>query len=155
MTPLGRMSVRAAAAAIALGLAVRRPLPGPITVVRPLDPLPPQRLPYHAPQLVSCPPAQYPDSLKRRGIGGRVVLEVVVDTLGRVAPDHVVVRESPHNGLSAAAVAMARQCRFVPARVGRTPVRKLATMPVTSASGGLDRRTRGRSRNPPRPARVG
>ena len=47
-----------------------------ITVVKPLDPVPPRRLEYHAPQLLSCPATQYPDSLKRRAIGGHVVLDL-------------------------------------------------------------------------------
>src|SRR5947208_16867819 len=101
-----------------------------ITVVKPLDPLPPRRLEYHAPQLLSCPATQYPDSLKRRAIGGHVVLDLVVDTLGRVPRDRIVVRESPHPGLAQAAIAMAAGCRFAPARVGRKAVGKVVTMPV-------------------------
>src|SRR2546422_11548903 len=76
----------------------------------------------------SCPQPEYPDSLKRRGIGGHVLLEVVVDTLGRVAPDRIVVRESSHNGLSRAAITMAVQCRFKPARLGKTAVQKMVTI---------------------------
>jgi TonB family protein len=104
-----------------------------VTVVKPLDPVPPRRLLYHPPRLLSCPRAQYPDSLKRRSIGGRVVLEVVVDTLGHVMPDRIVVRESSDNGLNRAATVMALGCRFAPARVGRTPVAKMATIPVDFA----------------------
>jgi TonB family protein len=102
-----------------------------ITVVRPLDSVPRRRaLEYHAPQLLSCPATQYPDSLKRRSIGGHVVLEVVVDTLGRVPRDRIVVRETPHPGLAQAAISMAAGCRFTPARVGRKAVGKVVTMPV-------------------------
>src|SRR5437764_13161783 len=90
-----------------------------ITVVKPLDPVPPRRLEYHAPQLLSCPPTQYPDSLKRRAIGGHVVLDLVVDTLGRVPSDRLVVPESPHTGLSEAAVPTAGGWRSAAARVGR------------------------------------
>jgi TonB family protein len=106
-----------------------------VTVVKPLDPVPPRRLLYHPPHLLSCPRALYPDSLKRRSIGGRVVLEVVVDTLGHVMPDRIVVRESSHNGLNRAAIVMALGCRFEPARLGRTPVAKMATIPVDFAVG--------------------
>src|ERR1041385_3273423 len=102
-----------------------------ITVVRPVDSMPRRRpLEYHAPQLLSCPAIQYPDSLKRRAIGGHVVLEVVVDTLGRVPRDRIVVRETPHPGLAQAAITMAAGCRFAPARVGRKAVGKVVTMPV-------------------------
>src|SRR2546423_8064997 len=101
-----------------------------ITVVKPPAPVPPRRLEYHAPQLLSCPATQYPDSLKRRAIGGHVMLDLVVDTLGRVPRDRIVVRESPHPGLAQAAIAMAAGCRFAPARVGRKAVGKVVTMPV-------------------------
>src|SRR5437763_16513135 len=74
-----------------------------ITVVKPLDPIPPRRLEYHAPQLLSCPATQYPHALKRRAIGGHVVLDLVVDTLGRVPRDRIVVREGPPPGLAQAA----------------------------------------------------
>jgi TonB family protein len=101
-----------------------------ITVVKPVDPIPPHRLAYHPPQLLSCPRAEYPDSLKRRAIGGHVLLELVVDTLGRVPRDRIVVRETPHPGLAQAAIDMAAGCRFAPARVGRKAVGKVVTMPV-------------------------
>jgi len=114
--------------ALATAGAVR--LAAQITVVTPLESVPRRRLEYHAPRLLSCPATQYPDSLKRRAIGGHVVLEVVVDTLGRVPRDRIVVRETPHPGLSQAAIAMAAGCRFAPARVGRTAVGKVVTMPV-------------------------
>src|SRR5437588_4361026 len=39
-------------------------------------------------------------------------------SLGRVPRDRIVVRASPHPGLSQAAIAMAAGCRFAPARVG-------------------------------------
>jgi TonB family protein len=59
-----------------------------------------------------------------------VVLDLVVDTLGRVPRDRIVVRESPHPGLAQAAITMATGCRFAPARVGRKAVGKMVTMPV-------------------------
>src|SRR2546423_11028493 len=78
-----------------------------ITVVKPLDPVPPRRLEYHAPQLLSCPATQYPDSLKRRAIGGDLVLELGVATLGRGPRGPLVVRARPHPPLSPAAGATA------------------------------------------------
>jgi TonB family protein len=114
--------------ALLVALAAASRAAGQITVVRPLDA--PRHLVYRPPHLLSCPHVAYPDSLKRRNIGGRVVLELVVDTLGRVPRDRIVVRESSDNALSEAAIAMAVQCRFEPARVGRTAVQKVATIPV-------------------------
>src|SRR3989442_11368350 len=101
--------MRVWAAAILLRVAAGGPVPGQIRVLTPPDPPPPRRLAYHPPELLYCPQPEYPDSLKRRGIGGHVLLEVVVDTLGRVAPDRIVVRESSHSGLSRAAITMAVQ----------------------------------------------
>src|SRR2546429_1217212 len=69
-----------------------------ITVVKPLDPLPPRRLEYHAPQLLSCPATQYPDSLKRRAIGGPRVVVLVVGTLGGGAPRGVAGWGGPPPG---------------------------------------------------------
>ena len=106
------------------------PLSAQITVVKPVDPVPPRRLVYHPPQLLSCPRVEYPDSLKRRAIGGHVMLELIVDTLGRVPRDRIVVRETPHPGLAQAAIDMAAGCRFAPARMGRKAVGKVVTMPV-------------------------
>lgn len=117
-------------AACALLLVCLTLLAAQVTVVKPLDPVPPRRLTYRPPRVIACPRAVYPDSLKRRSIGGRVVLEVVVDTTGRVLPDRIVVRSSPHNGFNQAAIDMARNCRFEPARVGKTAVAKIATIPV-------------------------
>src|ERR1051325_9631616 len=60
---------------LALATAGTVSLPAQITVVRPLDSVPRRRpLEYRAPQLLSCPATQYPDSLKRRAIGGGGVL---------------------------------------------------------------------------------
>ena len=124
------MSIRLRLALVgAFAVASQAALAAQITVVKPLDPIPPRRLAYHPPRLISCPDAQYPDSLHRR-IGGRVVLEVVVDTLGRVRPQGLVVRESPHRALSQAATHMALRCRFAPARLGQTAVQKVATISV-------------------------
>src|SRR2546428_720935 len=91
-----RITIPAATLALASAGAVR--LAAQMTVVTPLESVPRRRLENHAPRLLSCPATQYPDSLKRRAIGGHVVLEVVVDTLGRVPRDRIVVRETPHPG---------------------------------------------------------
>src|ERR1700739_3166943 len=115
---------------LALATAGTVSLAAQITVVRPLDSVPRRRLEYHPPQLLSCPATQYPDSLKRRAIGGHVGLGGGVGTPGGVPRARVVVRESPHPGLAQAAIAMAVGCRFAPARVGRKAVGKMVTMPV-------------------------
>jgi len=69
----------------------------------------------------------YPDSLRSKGISGRVTLEFVVDTLGRVEPG-VRVLSTPHALLVAPAKEMLQAARFVPGRVRGRPVRVLMRM---------------------------
>src|SRR2546423_14580601 len=73
-----------------------------ITVVKPLDLVPPRRLEYHAPQLLSCPPTQYPDSLKRRAIGGAVGPALGGGTPGGGPRGRPPVRGGPPPGRSPA-----------------------------------------------------
>src|SRR2546429_166002 len=54
------------------------------------------------PQLLAGPVAAHPEALRRAGIEGRVVVETVVDTLGRAEANSVVIIDSPHPGVSAA-----------------------------------------------------
>jgi outer membrane biosynthesis protein TonB len=69
----------------------------------------------------------YPDSLRLKGISGRVTLEFVVDTLGRVEPGVRVLRTA-HPLLVAPAKQMLLGARFVPGRVRGRPVRVLMRM---------------------------
>lgn len=69
----------------------------------------------------------YPDSLRRHGISGRVVLEFVVDTAGRVEPGIRVLRTA-HPLLVEPAKEMIRGARYIPGRVRGRPVRVLMRM---------------------------
>ncbi len=69
----------------------------------------------------------YPDSLRQKGISGRVVLEFVVDTSGRVEPG-VRVLKTAHPMLVAPAKQMLQGARFIPGRVQRRAVRVLMRM---------------------------
>jgi len=77
----------------------------------------------------------YPDSLRRRGISGRVVLEFVVDTLGRVEPG-VRVLETAHPLLVAPAKEMLQGARYRPGRVRGRAVRVLVRMGLMVAPRG-------------------
>jgi len=68
------------------------------------------------PTVLSRPPLHYPDSLRRAGIDGRVVIRVIVDTLGRPEPNSLEVLESPDSGLTAVAKEFALGSTFRPAR---------------------------------------
>ena len=81
------------------------------------------------PALLAGPPPVYPDMLRAAGIPGRVVLQVVVDTLGR-AERAVTVVESSNRGFDAAALAYVRAARFRPGRVRGRAVRVLVRLPI-------------------------
>jgi protein TonB len=67
-----------------------------------------------------CPPSDprrlYTDAAKRAGIEGEVVLELLIDTLGRVAATRVV--KGLGYGLDESAMRAAKEkCRFEPAEI--------------------------------------
>lgn len=72
----------------------------------------------------------YPDVLRDAGIGGRVVVQFVVDTNGRVDMSTVKVMSASHDGFVDVTRQALREFRFRPARVGSTTVRMLTQMPI-------------------------
>lgn len=80
--------------------------------------------------LLSAPPPVYPEPLRRAGIEGRVVVETVVDTLGRAEPGSLVVVESPAPGFAAPARAYVLRALFRPARVHGRAVRVPVRVPI-------------------------
>ena len=82
------------------------------------------------PKLLAGPAAVYPDLLRQAGIHGRVVLEAVIDTLGRVERGSIVVVESPHPGFVASAQQSLLKSLFRPARVQGKAVRVRVRMPI-------------------------
>lgn len=68
---------------------------------------------------------QYPVVLERAGVTGSVVLEFVVDTLGRVEPASVRVVTASHPGFQTAALDAVLATRFRAARARGLPVRQL------------------------------
>lgn len=79
------------------------------------------------PRMLRPVPLVYPDSLKRRGIGGDAVVEFVVDTLGRIESEIRVI-ETAHPGLAEPARATIRPARFRPGHVQGRKVRVLMTL---------------------------
>lgn len=61
---------------------------------------------------------------------GRVTLRLRVDTDGFVYPGDAEVVESPHPGLSAAAIRLVPRMRFSPATVNGRPVRNWVELPI-------------------------
>jgi protein TonB len=91
-----------------------------------------------APALLSAPPP-YPEPLRRAGIEGRVLVQAIVDTAGRVEPGSVRILESPSPGFDVATKRWALGARFRPARRQGQAVRVLVNLPVvfsTATPGG-------------------
>jgi TonB family protein len=72
----------------------------------------------------------YPQEALAQGVRGIVILDLIVDTQGKVEATNVV-RSVP--GLDEAAIAAARQWEYEPTRVGGKPVRVRITVPITFA----------------------
>ncbi len=72
----------------------------------------------------------YPQEALAQGVRGIVILDIVVDTQGKVESTSVV-RSVP--GLDEAAIAAARQWEYEPTKVSDKPVRVRITVPITFA----------------------
>jgi protein TonB len=72
----------------------------------------------------------YPNALQDAGVGGRVVVQFVVDTNGRVDMSTVKVMSASHDGFVGPTRDALREFRFSPARMGDRSVRMLTQMPI-------------------------
>ncbi|HYU89286.1 MAG TPA: TonB family protein [Gemmatimonadales bacterium] len=81
------------------------------------------------PALLAGPPLTYPQALLRAGTVGTVVVQVVIDTLGRAEPGSVVLQSS-HAGFEPAARAYVLGAVFRPGRTHGQAVRVLVRLPV-------------------------
>jgi protein TonB len=70
-----------------------------------------------APTVLTQGPQRYPAALASTGIGGRVVLEFVIDTLGRVDPNSYKVISTPHPAFANAAKEMLSKTVYRPGRM--------------------------------------
>lgn len=82
------------------------------------------------PELLAAPQPVYPAPLREAGVQGIVVVQLVVDTLGRAEVGSVRVLQHSMAGFDASALASIRAARFRPARVWGRPVRVLVQVPV-------------------------
>src|SRR5258708_7074273 len=67
------------------------------------------------PVLPAGPPLAYPEALRRTGTAGSVVVQVIIDSLGRAEPGSLVLQSS-HAGFEAAARAYVLGAVFRPGR---------------------------------------
>jgi len=80
--------------------------------------------------VVSQPAAHYPAALQSVGLEGKVLLEFVVDTTGRVRPNAMKVVESTYPAFEAEARRVLAGSIFRPARLSGIPVRQLTRQAI-------------------------
>jgi protein TonB len=81
------------------------------------------------PELLSAPTPEYPQLLKQAGIEGSVVLQFVIDTMGRAEPGSVKIVSSPNPGFNQPVRNALSRALFRPARVHGRAVRVLVIVP--------------------------
>ena len=79
----------------------------------------------------SCLAPTYPILMRDAKIEGRVLLQFVVDTLGRIEPGSIVTIQSTHSLFEAAARRSITTCRYRPGRFSNHPVRVKVQFPFT------------------------
>lgn len=72
---------------------------------------------------------QYPSSMRESGTTGRVLVQFVVNTSGRVEPGSIKILESTNSAFAAAVREVLPRHRFSPAKIGGTPVRQIVQQP--------------------------
>ncbi len=82
------------------------------------------------PVLLAGPPLAYPDVLRRTGTTGTVIVQLVIDTLGRAEPGSMVL-QSPYPGFEGAARAYVLGALFRPGRTHGRAVRVLVRLPIS------------------------
>jgi hypothetical protein len=82
------------------------------------------------PLLLAAPPPTYPARLRDAGITGRVLLQAVIDTTGRVEPGSVKVLRTPNVGFEIPSRQWILKALFRPARLGGRLVRVLVNLPL-------------------------
>ena len=82
------------------------------------------------PEIISSPPLHYPEILRQAGVEGAVMVEAIIDTLGRAEPGSVRVIQSASPGFDAPARDVILKALYRPGRVAGQVVRVLVNVPV-------------------------
>jgi protein TonB len=82
------------------------------------------------PVMLAHPTLRYPEVLRLAGIEGRVLVEAVLDTLGRAEPGSLRVTDSPNPLFDREALTVVAGSRYRPGRVGGQAVRVRIQVPV-------------------------
>lgn len=78
----------------------------------------------------TCGMMRYPDMLRQAGVEGRVMVEVVLDTLGRAERGSLRILQSSHQLFDQSAKEMVVACRYRPGRIQGRAVRVRVQVPV-------------------------
>ena len=84
-------------------------------------------------EVLTSPLPLYPDLLRQAGVQGRVVLEAIVDTTGRVLAQSIALVAATNPGFVAPARQALLATLFRPAMVGGKPVRMRVRIPYEFA----------------------
>jgi TonB family protein len=82
------------------------------------------------PALLSGPPIQYPEDSRRNHIQGRVLVQMILDTLGRVERESIQFATTPDPGFLMPVQQYLAFARFRPARRNGRLVRSIVHMPI-------------------------
>ena len=96
-------------------------------------------IPEYNAEVITAPLPRYPDLLRQAGVQGRVVLEAIVDTTGRVLAQSILVVSATNPGFVAAARQALLASLFRPARVGGKAVPTRVRIPYEFAIRGTGR----------------
>lgn len=83
------------------------------------------------PERISTPSLDYPDLLRQAGIEGTVVIEVIIDTLGRAEPGSLRVVQSTNKAFELPARDAVLKSVYRPGRVRGQAVRVLVQVPIS------------------------
>jgi protein TonB len=81
-------------------------------------------------RVLSQPAPIFPAVLKAAGVGGRVVVQFVVDTVGIVEPGSMSFSETSHPAFESSARMAIEHSRFAPARIRGQAVRQLVRQSI-------------------------
>jgi periplasmic protein TonB len=81
------------------------------------------------PEMLSARQPDYPQLLRTAGIEGTVIVQVVIDTMGRAEPNSLKIIRSPNPGFDQPVKNAVLQALFRPARVHGRAVRVLVQIP--------------------------
>lgn len=82
------------------------------------------------PSVLSAPPPPYPEFLRQAGFQGRVLIQAIIDTSGRVERNSVRIIQSPNPAFNPGSRNWMLQALFRPARVHGRAVRVLIQVPL-------------------------